>query len=78
MESLQLPCTVLDDSTVLTTSCTAVLLAVPYGLLYGEVKMYDSCFSGKLSKDLQLQIAQIYRPAIRDGKILVTALLVQQ
>lgn len=44
----------------------------------GEVKLYDSLFNGKLTPSLEIQIAQLYRPANLDSKIMVTAERVQQ
>ncbi len=44
----------------------------------GQVKLYDSLFNGKLSPSLEVQLIQLYRPAIRDGGLLVTAESVQQ
>ena len=54
------------------------------GILYYKKKtdtslmLYDSSFNGHLSHELQVQIANIYRLAIKDKKIMVTALPVQQ
>ena len=44
----------------------------------GEVMLYDSSFNGRLSHELQMQIASIYRLAIKDNKVMVTVLPVQQ
>ena len=43
-----------------------------------QMMMYDSSFNGRLSCELQVQIASIYRLAIKDKKIMVTVLPVQQ
>ena len=54
------------------------------GMLYYKKKtdtslmLYDSSFNGHLSHELQVQIVNIYRLAIKDKKIMVTALPVQQ
>ena len=40
--------------------------------------LYDSSFNGRLSHELQVQIANIYRLAIKEKKIMVAALPVQQ
>ncbi len=44
----------------------------------GKVKLYDSLFNGKFSPSLEVQLTQLYRPAIRDGGLPVTAESVQQ
>ena len=46
--------------------------------LHGEVLLYDSLFNGKLSASLEEQIVRVYRPAVADGGLLVTAVPVQQ
>ena len=43
-----------------------------------SLTLYDSPFNGRLSHKLQVQIATIYLLAIKDKKIMVTALPVQQ
>ena len=49
------------------------------GILYYKKKtdtslmLYDSSFNGRLSHELQVQIANIYQLAIKDKKIMVTA-----
>ncbi len=43
-----------------------------------EVRLYDSCSTGKLTPSLAEQIAQVYRPAIKDGQLKVTMMPVQQ
>ena len=54
------------------------------GILYYKkktdtlLKLYDSSFNGRLSHELQVQIANIYRLAIKDKKIMVAAMPVQQ
>ena len=40
--------------------------------------LYESSFNGRLSHELQAQIANIYRQAIKEKKIMVAALPVQQ
>ncbi len=40
--------------------------------------LYDSCFNGKLSPNLEMQLVQLYRPALDDGTLMVTAKSVQQ
>ena len=40
--------------------------------------LYDSSFNGRLSHELQVQIANIYRLAIKEKKIMVAVLPVQQ
>ena len=43
-----------------------------------SLKLYDSSFNGRLSHELQVQIVNIYVLVIKDKKIMVTALPVQQ
>ena len=43
-----------------------------------SLMLYDSSFNGRLSHELQVQIANIYRLAIKEKKIMVAALPVQQ
>ena len=44
----------------------------------GIVRLYDSVFSDSLTPSLQKQMAEIYRPMVKDGMIQVTAVAVQQ
>ena len=44
----------------------------------GTVKLYDSVSTDSLTPSLEKQMAQIYRPAIRDGQMMVTVVPVQQ
>ena len=46
--------------------------------LEGEVRLYDSTFTGKLARRLEQQICQVYQSAIIDGNLLVTTVAVQQ
>lgn len=46
--------------------------------LQGEVQIYDSKLNGRLSAHLQEQLVQIYRPAIQNDGLIVTAVPVQQ
>ena len=54
------------------------------GILYYKkitdtsLMLYDSSFNGRLSHELQMQIANIYQLAIEDKKIMVTVLPVQK
>ena len=41
----------------------------------GKVRLYDSLFNGKLTPSIEVQLIQLYRPAIRDGALVVTASL---
>ena len=43
-----------------------------------SLMLYDSSFNGRLSHELQVQIANNYRLAIKEKKIMVAALPVQQ
>ena len=43
-----------------------------------SLMLYDSSFNGRCSHELQVQIANIYRLAIKEKKIMVAALPVQQ
>ena len=43
-----------------------------------SLMLYESSFNGRLSHELQAQIANIYRLAIKEKKIMVVALPVQQ
>ena len=45
----------------------------------GEVKVYDSCFSGSLSPLIREMLVRFYRPAVRENSLVVTAMpIVQQ
>ena len=44
----------------------------------GKVRLYDSKFSGKLLRSLELQICQVYRNAVVNGGLLVVVIVVQQ
>ncbi len=44
----------------------------------GRVNLYDSCFNGRLTPSLEVQLVQLYRPAIQSSTLLVTAESVQQ
>lgn len=44
----------------------------------GTVRLYDSVSTSSLTPSLEKQMAQLYRPAIRDGLIVVTVVPVQQ
>ncbi len=44
----------------------------------GEVTLYDSSSTGKLTPSLERQLVQVYRPAMREGKLMVTVTPVQQ
>ena len=46
--------------------------------LKGEVRLYDSKFTGKLTRSLEQQICQVYQNAIIDGNLLVSVIGVQQ
>ncbi len=39
----------------------------------GRVMLYDSCFNGKLSPSLEMQLVQLYCPALDNGTLMVTA-----
>ena len=43
-----------------------------------EVSVYDSMAVGSLSNSLSVQLAELYRPAIQDGMLMVTMVPVQQ
>ena len=45
--------------------------------LDGEVRLYDSCFPGKLSKSLEQQIAQVYYKAQGEDTLNITIVPVQ-
>ncbi len=38
----------------------------------GNMMLCDSAFSGRLTPSLEKQVAQIYRPAVKDGILPVT------
>ena len=44
----------------------------------GEVRFYDSSFTGRLTPSLEKQLVKLYHPAVRDGKLMVTVVPVQQ
>ena len=44
----------------------------------GEVHLYDSCFPGSLSPSTEEQLVRLYRPAVRDGMLMVKADSIQQ
>ena len=44
----------------------------------GEVSVYDSMAVGSLSNSLSVQLAELYRPAIQDGMLMVIIVPVQQ
>ena len=44
----------------------------------GEVHIYDSCFPGYLCPSTEEQLVRLYRPAVRDGTLMVTANSIQQ
>ncbi len=44
----------------------------------GEVRLYDSSSTGKLTPSLERQLVQVYRPAVREGSLMVTVVPVQQ
>ena len=44
----------------------------------GTVKLYHSVSTDSLTPSLEKEMAQIYRPAIRDGRMMVTVVPVQQ
>ena len=44
----------------------------------GEVLLYDSLFPGYLTPSTEEQLVRIYRPAVKDSCLLVTAIPVQQ
>ena len=50
-----------------TSSCTG-----------GEVSVCDSLSNGSLTDSLSLQPVELYRPALRNGMLMVTLLPVQQ
>ena len=41
----------------------------------GELKLYDSMFSGKLTESLEKHIAKIYSPVAQNGCLVVTVVL---
>ena len=43
-----------------------------------EVRLYDSLSNGKISNSLSVQLAELYRPAIRNDLLPVTLVPVQQ
>ena len=43
----------------------------------GHVKFYDSHFNNNLTPSLEVQLVQLYHPAIEGGVLLVTAKSVQ-
>ena len=44
----------------------------------GEVRLYDSKFSGQLTASLEEQIVRIYKPAVQNDSLMLTAIPVQQ
>ena len=42
------------------------------------MKLYDSCSNGNLAYALAEQLAQLYRPAVREGRLQVSIIPVQQ
>ena len=44
----------------------------------GEVRVYDSKFTGKLPRSLKLQICQVYQKAVENDGLLVAVAAVQQ
>ena len=44
----------------------------------GEVRFYDSSSTGCLTPSLEKQLVELYHPAVRDGKLMVTVVPVQQ
>ncbi len=44
----------------------------------GEVRLYDSSSMGKLTPSVQRQLVQVYRPAVKEGALMVTLTHFQQ
>ncbi len=44
----------------------------------GEVLLYDSLFNGKIMPSTEVDLAQLFQPAIREGMLKVTVLPFQQ
>ena len=51
---------------------------VATGYRDGEVHIYDSCFPGYLCPSTEEQLVRLYRPAVREGTLMVTANSIQQ
>ena len=43
-----------------------------------EVRLYDSCYNGRLSSSVELQIMQLYQQAVTDAGLVVTVFPIQQ
>ena len=43
-----------------------------------EVRLYDSCFNGRLSPTAELQMVQLYQPALTPTGLVVTVIPIQQ